>query len=64
MLNRDLTKLSPQAAFTYEQLVRMSPSSEEKAWQAALRFTLGPNYCSTCTPQGLGYCRCEIACNE
>lgn len=23
-----------------------------------------PNWCSTCTPAGLGYCRCEIACNE
>ena len=23
-----------------------------------------PNFCSKCSPAGLGYCRCEIACNE
>lgn len=23
-----------------------------------------PNYCHLCTPKGLGYCRCEIACND
>lgn len=23
-----------------------------------------PNWCSKCTPMGIGYCRCEIACNE
>ena len=23
-----------------------------------------PNWCHICSPKGLGYCRCEIACNE
>lgn len=23
-----------------------------------------PNYCYTCSPQNIGYCRCAIACNE
>ena len=23
-----------------------------------------PNWCSKCTPKGLGYCRCDIASNE
>jgi hypothetical protein len=23
-----------------------------------------PNWCRICSPQGLGYCRCEVACNE
>lgn len=23
-----------------------------------------PNFCSKCSPAGIGYCRCEIACNE
>lgn len=23
-----------------------------------------PNWCSTCTPKGRGYCGCEIASNE
>lgn len=23
-----------------------------------------PNYCSKCTPAGLGSCRCDPACNE
>lgn len=23
-----------------------------------------PNWCSKCSPLNLGYCRCEIACNE
>jgi len=23
-----------------------------------------PNWCNKCTPKGIGYCRCEIACNE
>jgi hypothetical protein len=61
--SRDLSKLTPSACFTYEQLVRISPSSEEKAWHAAMAAS-NPDYCPKCRPQGFGCCRCEIACNE
>jgi hypothetical protein len=39
--------------------------NEIKRLRARLHPDYGtPNYCSVCSPKGLGYCRCEIACNE
>ena len=42
----------------------VSPADYDFSSHRNRRPNRDPNYCPVCTPKGLGYCRCDIACNE
>lgn len=65
LLAAALSEASPDEA-AYRLALRELPSHRVEALGVLRRHPdwNTPNFCSKCSPAELGYCRCEIACNE
>lgn len=65
LLAAALSEATPDEA-DYRLALRALPSHRIEALTVLRRHPdwNTPNFCSKCSPAGLGYCRCEIACNE